>query len=122
MINDHIFSVSTHGQPRYAVLVTHELAKLALCHDEVRILIFDDPAELAKRKRPVMVRSGRGPFKPARPRRGRAMHEFFFEKLRNPAHNRRAGLMRQFRTNQVYSRASRSRQDHRNQNSDFVMT
>jgi hypothetical protein len=71
--------------------------------DEVRILIFDDPAELEIRKRLVMVRSGRGPFKPARPRRARAMHEFFPAKLRNPAHNRRAGLMRQFRTGQVYS-------------------
>jgi hypothetical protein len=59
-------------------------------------LIFDDPAELAKSQRPFMVRSGRGPFKPARPRRARAMDEFFFENLRNPAHNRRAGPMRQF--------------------------
>jgi hypothetical protein len=32
------------------------------------------------------------------------MHNFFFENLRNPAHNRRAGLMRQFRTGQVYSK------------------
>jgi hypothetical protein len=32
------------------------------------------------------------------------MHEFFFENLRNPARNRRAGLMRQFRPGQVYSR------------------
>jgi hypothetical protein len=31
------------------------------------------------------------------------MHEIFLENLRNPAHNRRAGLMRQFRTGQVYS-------------------
>jgi hypothetical protein len=31
------------------------------------------------------------------------MHDFFFEKLRNAAHSRRAGLMRQFRTGQVYS-------------------
>jgi hypothetical protein len=59
-------------------------------------LIFDDPAELAKSQRPVMVRSGRGPFKPARPRRARAMHEFLFENLRNPARTHRAGLMRQF--------------------------
>jgi hypothetical protein len=50
-----------------------------------------------------MVRSGRGPFKPARPRRARAMHEFFSENLLNPAHDRRAGLMRQFRPGQVYS-------------------
>jgi hypothetical protein len=66
-------------------------------------LIFEDPAELAKRQRPVMVRSGRGPFRPARPRRARAMHDFFFENLRNPAHNRRAGLMRQFSSGQLYS-------------------
>ncbi len=76
---------------------------LALYGDEVRILIFDDPAELEKSQRPVMVRSGRGPFKPARPRRARAMHEIFFENLRNPAHNRRAGLMRQFSSSQLYS-------------------
>jgi hypothetical protein len=38
-----------------------------------------------------------------RPRRARAIHEFFFENLRNPARNRRAGLMRQFCTGQVYS-------------------
>jgi hypothetical protein len=64
---------------------------LVLCRNEVRILIFDDPAELEKRQRPVMVRSGRGPFKPARPRRARALHEFcFFENLRNPARIRRA--------------------------------
>jgi hypothetical protein len=38
--------------------------------------------------------------------RARAMHEFFFlENLRNPAQNRRAGLMRQFRPGQVYSTA-----------------
>jgi hypothetical protein len=28
-----------------------------------------------------MVRSGRGPFKPARPRRARAMHNFFLRKF-----------------------------------------
>jgi hypothetical protein len=50
-----------------------------------------------------MVRSGRGPFKPARPRRARAMHDFFFENLRNPARIYRVGLMRQFRPGQVYS-------------------
>jgi hypothetical protein len=32
------------------------------------------------------------------------MHDFFFEKLRNPARSRRAGLMRQFRSGQLYSR------------------
>jgi hypothetical protein len=52
-----------------------------------------------------MVRSGRGPFKPARPRRARAMHEFFFENLQNPAHICRAGLMRQFSSGQLYSMA-----------------
>jgi hypothetical protein len=31
------------------------------------------------------------------------MHEFFPENLRNPAHNRRAGLMRQFSSGQLYS-------------------
>jgi hypothetical protein len=35
-------------------------ANLALLHDEVRILIFDDPAELERGQRPVMVKSGRG--------------------------------------------------------------
>jgi hypothetical protein len=50
-----------------------------------------------------MVRSDRGPFRPARPRRARAMHEIFFEKLRNPARSRRAGLMRQFRSGQLDS-------------------
>ena len=58
---------------------------LALCHDEVRILIFDVPAELEERQRPVMVRSGRGPFEPARAGRARVMHEFSRENLRNPA-------------------------------------
>ena len=78
-------------------------AQLALYGDEVRILIFDDPAELYRRKRPVMVRSGRGPFRPAKPRRAPAMHDFFFENLRNPAHSRRAGLMRQFCPGQLDS-------------------
>jgi hypothetical protein len=31
------------------------------------------------------------------------MHEFFFENLRNPAHSRRDGLMRQFSSGQLYS-------------------
>jgi hypothetical protein len=31
------------------------------------------------------------------------MHEIFSENLRNPAHNRRAGLMRQFSSSQLYS-------------------
>jgi hypothetical protein len=35
---------------------------------------------------------------------------FFFENLRNPAHNRRAGLMRQFSSGQLDSRGSGCRQ------------
>ena len=54
-------------------------------------------------QRPVMVRSGRGPFRPARPRRARAMHDFFLENLRNPARIRRAGLIRQFSSGQLDS-------------------
>jgi hypothetical protein len=49
-------------------------ANSALWLDEVRILIFDDPAEQEKSQRPVVVRSGRGPVKPARTRRAGAMH------------------------------------------------
>ena len=37
------------------------------------------------------------------------MHDFFSEKLRNPARNRRAGLMRQFRSGQLYSIVSLTR-------------
>ena len=46
-------------------------AELALYGDEVRILIFDDLAELEGWQRLVMVKSGRGPFKPARLRHAR---------------------------------------------------
>jgi hypothetical protein len=77
-------------------------ANLALWRDEVRILIFDDPAENERGQRPVMVRSGRGPFRPGHAARARCMN-FFFENLRNPARTRFAGLMRQFRFNQLYS-------------------
>jgi hypothetical protein len=66
------------------------------------MLIFDDHAELESWQRPVMVRSGRGPFRPAR--RARAMHEFFLENLRNPARGRSAGSVRQFPTAQLVSR------------------
>ena len=45
---------------------TLRLPNWAFCHDEVRILITDNPAELEKPQHPVMVRSGRGPFRPAR--------------------------------------------------------
>jgi hypothetical protein len=37
------------------------------------------------------------------PRRARAMHEFFFEKLRNPARVHRVEAMRQFFTIQLNS-------------------
>jgi hypothetical protein len=50
-----------------------------------------------------MIRSGRGPVKPRRARRARAMDTFFFENLRNPARARRAGVMRQFPTAQLDS-------------------
>jgi hypothetical protein len=50
-----------------------------------------------------MVRSDRGPFKPAGSRRVRAMHDFFFENLRNPVRMWRVVVMRQFSTNQVDS-------------------
>ena len=43
----------------------------------------------------------------ARGRAARALHDFFFfENLRNPARNRRAGLMRQFRSGQLDSTTS----------------
>ena len=54
-----------------------------------------------------MVRSGRGPFKFAPSRHARAMHEIFFENLRDPARNRRAGLMRQFCPSQLDSTLDR---------------
>ena len=37
---------------KFGLRHTIKLTKLALLRDEVRILIFDDPAELAKQKRP----------------------------------------------------------------------
>jgi hypothetical protein len=67
-------------------------------------LIFDDPAELQERQHP---QSGSWEGKLSNPRghaAPRAMHELFFRKLRNPARNRRAGLMRQFCPDQVYSK------------------
>ena len=83
-------------------------SNLALCLDEVRILIFDDPAELCERQRPGSG-SWEGKLSNARGRAARAMHDFFFENLRNPAHNRRAGLMRQFSSGQLYSNTAVSR-------------
>jgi hypothetical protein len=59
------------------VLPVGQKSNLALCHDEVRILIFDDPAENESEQLPVIVRSGRGPVKPAPARRALAMHIFF---------------------------------------------
>ena len=59
--------------------------KLDLCHDEVRILIFDDPAELEKSQRPFLEDFGGQTVKPPRERRARAMHEFPPENLRKPA-------------------------------------
>jgi hypothetical protein len=53
-----------------------------LCHDEVRILIFDNPAELEKQQLVVMVRFDRGPFRPtphARAARARCIK--FFRKF-----------------------------------------
>ena len=49
-------------------------ANRALLHDEVRILIFDDPAEQEDWQCPVVVRSDRGPVEPARARRAGALH------------------------------------------------
>jgi hypothetical protein len=54
-------------------------AKLALWRDEVRILIFDDPAENERGQR---HESGSNPH--VRAAGARCMN-FFFEKLRNPA-------------------------------------
>jgi hypothetical protein len=50
-----------------------------------------------------MVRAGRGPFRPPRARRARAMHEIPPENLRKPARTRRVGTMRQFPTGQLDS-------------------
>jgi hypothetical protein len=51
----------------------------ALCRNLFRILIFYDPAELERRQGPVMVRSGRGPLKPA-PAAPRARCMIFFSR------------------------------------------
>jgi hypothetical protein len=69
-------------------------AQLALLHDEVRISIFDDPAELEAWQR---SQSGlmEGKLSNLRGRAARARCIiFFFENLRNPARIHRAGLMR----------------------------
>ena len=64
-----------HRKSKFGLCHDIRLIELSLCHDEVRILIFDDLAEQEGGQRPVMVRSGRGPFRPERARRARAMHE-----------------------------------------------
>ena len=77
----------------------------ALCHDEVRILIFDDPAELEKPQRPGSgSREGKLSNPRGRAARARCMN-FSLENLRNPAREleRRAGAMHQFPSGQVYS-------------------
>jgi hypothetical protein len=82
---------SSAGSSKFKIRTSsRNKAQLALLRDKVRILIFDDPAELSNWQRTVMVRSGRGRFRPARPSRASAMHEFFLENLRNPARIRRA--------------------------------
>jgi hypothetical protein len=55
--------------------------------------MFDDPAENERGQPPFLYDLARQTVKP-----GRAMHNFFFENLRNPAPVRRAGP-----TSQVYS-------------------
>ena len=78
-----------------------------LCHDEVRIRIFDDPAEQE------IATSGHGQIRSwshqtrARARRARTRCVIFFlEKLRKPARTHRAGTIRQFPTSQLDSSRS----------------
>ena len=72
-------------------------ANIALLHDEVRILIFDDPAEQDDRQRLVMVRSGQNP-------RARAARAPCMEKKYEIPRVRAArGIIRWFRFSQVYS-------------------
>ena len=59
-------------------------ARRSLYGDEVRILIFDDPGELGDSQRPVIVRSGRGPVKPARAPRTRHAWRKFTKIYGNP--------------------------------------
>ena len=47
---------------------------------------------------PFVVRSGRGPVKPASARRAHAMYNFFSSKIYEILHERRAGVMHQFLT------------------------
>jgi hypothetical protein len=66
-----------------------------LLHGEVRILIFDDPADLEESQRPP--REGKLP-NPRDAGRGCCMHG---ENLRNFARDRRAGAMRQLLSGQL---------------------
>jgi hypothetical protein len=78
-------------------------AQLALWRDEVRILIFDDPAELEKPQRPGSG-SWEGKLSNSRGRAARARSMIILlENLRNPARDRRADAMRQFPFNQLDS-------------------
>ena len=76
---------------------SHHKANCALWRDEIRILIFDDPAELEESQRPP--REGKLS-NPRGTRRTGCMHG---ENLRNPARASRAGAMRWLPTGQVYS-------------------
>jgi hypothetical protein len=89
---------------------------LPVLHDEVRILIFDDPAEIDPSTSTYysIVNRGRNVVRNLNPGRvncqtragaprARALHEIFFENLRNPARGRRAGAMHQFLSNQLDS-------------------
>jgi hypothetical protein len=49
---------------------------LALCGDEVRIVIFDDPAEREQPQRPFLEALGGDTVNPARDRRAGAMRQF----------------------------------------------
>jgi hypothetical protein len=73
----------------------------ASCHDEVRILIFDNPAELYD----WQSGSWEGKLSNAsgHATRARCMNFFLTKIYANPARIRSAGLMRQFSSGQLYS-------------------
>jgi hypothetical protein len=98
-------AVCVHTSVRYTVELSktklgtlppdQHKANWAFCHDEVRFLIFDDPAENERGQRPP--REG----KLSNPRgahRAGCMHG---ENSRNPARGRRAAAMRQFLSDQL---------------------
>jgi hypothetical protein len=66
-------------------------------HDEVRILIFDEPAELEKPQRPPVA------VKLSNPRGACRVGCMHGEKIRNPARERRTGAMLQLFFNQLDS-------------------